>query len=229
MSPSRACAHDLLGRPNPRFRVTSVCHPPGPITYTFGLSVVFGDGAVGEIPESRQLHQSVFGTKSRRAASREELSSRNDAFGGVAQKRTLSRSVSVLAPWAPRHTDGRTTVVDYDERGRPPKAPHHGAKSAATAKHAAVKAVRSDPEESSRPPLTGVGRKNNHRQANRPSSGDESSLLDEVIIRTTGRTGRMIKDDRSTSRQIGRSMSSVANSRTAGGTTLTRGGVRAKS
>lgn len=135
--------------------------------------------------------------------------------------------MSVLAPWAPRHTDGRTTVVDYDERGRPPKAPqsHHGAKSAA-AKHAAVKAVKSDPEESSRPPSTAAMRKN-HRQVNRPSSGDESSLLDEVIIRTTGRTGRMIKDDRSTSRQIGRSMSSVANSRTAGGT-LTRG-VKAKS
>lgn len=204
---------------------------PGTNNEHSGLSVVFGDGAVGEIPESRQLHQSVFGTKSRRAASREELSSRNDAFGGVAQKRTLSRSVSVLAPWAPRHTDGRTTVVDYDERGRPPKAPqsHHGAKSAAAAaaKHAAVKAVKSDPEESSRPPLTAATRKNNHRQVNRASSGDESSLLDEVIIRTTGRTGRMIKDDRSTSRQIGRSMSSVANSRTAGGT-LTRG-VKAKS
>lgn len=174
--------------------------------------------AVGEIPESRQLHQSVFGAKSRRAASREELSSRDDALGGT-QKRTLSRSVSVLAPWAPRQSEGRRTV-DYDERGRPPKAPQpsHGK----AARHAAVKASRSDPEESSsRPSSAAAARKN--RPANRAaSSGEESSLLDEVIIRTTGRTGKMIKDDRSTSRQIGRSMSSAANGRAAAGGTLTR-------
>lgn len=174
--------------------------------------------AVGEIPESRQLHQSVFGAKSRRAASREELSSRNDAFGGT-QKRTLSRSVSVLAPWAPRPGEGRT--VDYDERGRPPRAPSN----AKNPKHAPVKATKSDPEESaggaSRP--SSAGRK--HRGGpNRASSGEESSLLDEVIIRTTSRTGKLIKDDRATSRQIGRSMSSV--NRPAGGT-LTR--VRTKS
>lgn len=169
---------------------------------------------VGEIPESRQLHQSVFGAKSRRAASREELSSRNDAFGGGgAQKRTLSRSVSVLAPWAPRHGEGRT--VDYDERGRPPRAP-------SSTRHGPVKATKSDPEESA---AAGSGRptsaaRTKNRQPNRASSGEESSLLDEVIIRTTSRTGKLIKDDRSTSRQIGRSMSS-ANRSTAGGT-LTR-------
>jgi len=145
----------------------------------------------------------VFGTKSRRAASREELSSRNDAFGAH-QKRTLSRSVSMLAPWAPRRSDGRT--VDYDERGRPPRAPSNRT----GAGHAAVKATRSDPEEAAagggRP--SSAARKN--RPSNRASSGEESSLLDEVIIRTTSRTGKLIKDDRSTSRQIGRSMSSVA-------------------
>lgn len=159
---------------------------------------------VGEIPESRQLHQSVFGAKSRRAASREELSSRNDTFG--TQKRTLSRSVSVLAPWAPRPTEGRT--VDYDERGRPPRAPANN-----KPKHTAVKATKSDPEDS-------AARK--YRPSARASSGEESSLLDEVIIRTTGRTGRMIKDDRSTSRQIGRSMSSVNNNTGGAGGTLTR-------
>lgn len=170
--------------------------------------------AVGEIPESRQLHQSVFGAKSRRAASREELSSRNDAFGGGgAQKRTLSRSVSVLAPWAPRHGDGQT--VDYDERGRPPRAP-------SSARHGLVKATKSDPEESA---SGGAGRptsaaRTKNRPPNRASSGEESSLLDEVIIRTTSRTGKLIKDDRSTSRQIGRSMSSV--NRSAAGGTLTR-------
>lgn len=169
----------------------------------------YGDGAVGEIPESRQLHQSVFGAKSRRAASREELSSRNDAFGGD-QKRTLSRSVSVLAPWAPRLGEGRT--VDYDERGRPPRAPSN------KGKHAAVKATKSDPEDSGfGRPASAASRKS--RVPNRPSSGEESSLLDEVIIRTTSRTGNLIKDDRSTSRQIGRSMSS-ANNRAGG--TLTR-------
>ncbi|XP_025418014.1 uncharacterized protein LOC112688840 [Sipha flava] len=176
---------------------------------------------VGEIPESRQLHQSVFGAKSRRAASREELSSQNDAFGG-AHKRTLSRSVSVLAPWAPRPGEGRT--VDYDERGRPPRAPSN----AKGTKHAAVKATRSDPEESAagagRRPSPAAGRKNRGGQLNRGSSGEESSLLDEVIIRTTSRTGKLIKDDRSTSRQIGRSMSSA--NRPTGGT-LTR--VRTKS
>lgn len=170
---------------------------------------------VGEIPESRQLHQSVFGAKSRRAASREELSSRNDAFGGT-QKRTLSRSVSVLAPWAPRQTEGRT--VDYDERGRPPKAPSN------KSRHASVKVTKSDPEESA-----AVGRPSSAarktRASNRASSGEESSLLDEVIIRTTSRTGKLIKDDRSTSRQIGRSMSSAANNRAGG--TMTR--VRTKS
>lgn len=164
--------------------------------------------AVGEIPESRQLHQSVFGAKSRRAASREELSSRNDAFGAP-QKRTLSRSVSVLAPWAPRHGEGRT--VDYDERGRPPRAPSANRRPS-PARHAAVKAsARSDPEESS-PSV---------RKA-RASSGEESSLLDEVIIRTTSRTGKLIKDDRSTSRQIGRSMSSVNRAGGGGGVTVTR-------
>ncbi|XP_050055211.1 uncharacterized protein LOC114120300 [Aphis gossypii] len=169
---------------------------------------------VGEIPESRQLHQSVFGAKSRRAASREELSSRNDAFGGGgAQKRTLSRSVSVLAPWAPRHSEGRT--VDYDERGRPPRAP-------SSTRHGPVKATKSDPEESS---AAGTGRSASaarikNRTPNRASSGEESSLLDEVIIRTTSRTGKLIKDDRSTSRQIGRSMSSANRSATGG--TLTR-------
>lgn len=169
-----------------------------------------GTGAVGEIPESRQLHQSVFGTKSKRAASREELSSRNDAFGG-SQKRTLSRSVSVLAPWAPRHGEGRT--VDYDERGRPPRAPP--ARATVGKRHVTVKATRSDPEE---PPVS-VAAAAAAARKNRASSGEESSLLDEVIIRTTGRTGKLIKDDRSTSRQIGRSMSSVNNR--AGGT-LTR-------
>ncbi|XP_026806858.1 uncharacterized protein LOC113549659 [Rhopalosiphum maidis] len=169
---------------------------------------------VGEIPESRQLHQSVFGAKSRRAASREELSSRNDAFGGGgAQKRTLSRSVSVLAPWAPRHGEGRT--VDYDERGRPPRAP-------SSTRHGPVKATKSDPEESA---VAGAGRstsaaRTKNRTPNRASSGEESSLLDEVIIRTTSRTGKLIKDDRSTSRQIGRSMSSA--NRSAAGGTLTR-------
>eukprot|EP00102_Acyrthosiphon_pisum_P007439 XP_003242415.1 PREDICTED: uncharacterized protein LOC100572493 isoform X2 [Acyrthosiphon pisum] len=167
---------------------------------------------VGEIPESRQLHQSVFGAKSRRAASREELSSRNDAFGG-AQKHTLSRSVSVLAPWAPRHGEGRT--VDYDERGRPPRAP-------SSARHGPVKTTKSDPEESA---AAGAGRptsaaRTKNRPPNRASSGEESSLLDEVIIRTTSRTGKLIKDDRSTSRQIGRSMSSA--NRSAAGGTLTR-------
>lgn len=170
---------------------------------------------VGEIPESRQLHQSVFGAKSKRAASREELSSRNDAFGGT-QKRTLSRSVSVLAPWAPRQTEGRT--VDYDERGRPPKAPSN------KSKHASVKVTKSDPEETAAVggPSSGARKP---RNSNRVSSGEESSLLDEVIIRTTSRTGKLIKDDRSTSRQIGRSMSSAANNRAGG--TMTR--VRTKS
>lgn len=157
----------------------------------------------------------MFGAKSRRAASREELSSRNDAFGGV-QKRTLSRSVSVLAPWAPRQTVGRT--VDYDERGRPPKAPLNKMKQ-----HSAVKATKSDPEESvkgiSKPIAASTARKM-YRPSTRVSSGEESSLLDEVIIRTTSRTGKLIKDDRSTSRQIGRSMSSVNNK--AKGGTLTR-------
>lgn len=162
--------------------------------------------AVGEIPESRQLHQSVFGIKSRRAASREELSSRNDAFGGT-QKRTLSRSVSVLAPWAPRHGEDRT--VDYDERGRPPKVPP--TKGLAGKRYGTLKATKRDSEKS--PVPSTVSRKN------RASSGEESSLMDEVIIRTTGRTGKLIKDDRSTSRQIGRSMSS-ANNRAGG--TLTR-------
>lgn len=165
-------------------------------------------GAVGEIPESRQLHQSVFGTKSKRAASREELSSRNDAFGGT-QRRTLSRSVSVLAPWAPRHGEGRT--VDYDERGRPPRAPPTRVATAGK-RPVTVKATKSDPEES--PVLAAAA-----SRKNRASSGEESSLQDEVIIRTTGRTGKLIKDDRSTSRQIGRSMSS-ANNRAGG--TLTR-------
>lgn len=174
---------------------------------------------VGEIPESRQLHQSVFGTKSKRAASREELSLRNDAFGGGGiQKRTLSRSVSALAPWAPRLGEGRT--VDYDERGRPPRAPSNNNNRA---KHAAVKATKSDPEDSATG-AAGLGRPSSttrkYRSSTLASSGEESSLLDEVIIRTTGRTGRMIKDDRSTSRQIGRSMSSVNHN--AGGGTLTR-------
>lgn len=171
-----------------------------------------GRCTVGEIPESRQVHQSVFGAKSRRAASREELSSRNDAFGAGTQKRTLSRSVSMLAPWAPRQTDGRT--VDYDERGRPPRAPSNRT----AARHPAVKATKSDPEEASAGrPSSSAARKT--RPSNRASSGEESSLLDEVIIRTTSRTGKLIKDDRSTSRQIGRSMSSVAaNNRPAAGT-----------
>lgn len=174
---------------------------------------------VGEIPESRQLHQSVFGTKSRRAASREELSSRNDTFGGT-QKRTLSRSVSALAPWAPRLGEGRT--VDYDEHGRPPRAPSNNNNN--KAKHVPVKATKSDPEDSAagslgRPSSLAPARK--YRSSALASSGEESSLLDEVIIRTTGRTGRMIKDDRSTSRQIGRSMSSV-NHNTGGTLTRTR-------
>lgn len=170
-----------------------------------------GAGAVGEIPESRQLHQSVFGAKSRRAASREELSSRNDAFG--AQKRTLSRSVSVLAPWAPRHAEGRT--VDYDERGRPPRAPSAGHRRPSPARNVPAAKGPSrggDPEE--RSPSA---------RKTRASSGEESSLLDEVIIRTTGRTGKLIKDDRATSRQIGRSMSSVNRAGGGGGgVTVTR-------
>lgn len=156
------------------------------------------------------------------------MSSRNDAFGGGTQKRTLSRSVSVLAPWAPRQAEGRT--VDYDERGRPPRAPsnHNNNNNRSTTRHAAVKVTKSDPEETDgfggRPSSAAAAARKNHRPPNRASSGEESSLLDEVIIRTTSRSGKLIKDDRSTYRQIGRSMSSVAanNNRTAGTTTRIR-------
>ncbi|XP_050543956.1 uncharacterized protein LOC126907012 isoform X2 [Daktulosphaira vitifoliae] len=142
---------------------------------------------VGEIPESRQLHQSVFGSKSKKAASREELSTQNDAFVGT-QKRTLSRSVSVLAPWAPRHHDERE--IEYDENGRPPRAP----------KKWPIKATKSDPEEVIRPPI--------RQNRSSKSSGEDSSLMDEVIIRTTSRTGELVKDGRS-GRTLGRSVSSA--------------------
>lgn len=50
--------------------------------------------------------------------SREELSSNSEAL--TPQARTLSRSVSVLAPWRPRHNRPEVT---YDGEGKPPRAP----------------------------------------------------------------------------------------------------------
>lgn len=129
----------------------------------------------------------MFGSKSKKAASREELSTQNDAFAGT-QKRTLSRSVSVLAPWAPRHHDGRE--IEYDEYGRPPRAP----------KKWPVKSTKSDPEEVVRPPT--------RQNRSSKSSGEDSSLMDEVIIRTTSRTGELVKEGRS-GRTLGRSVSAA--------------------
>ncbi|XP_071438616.1 uncharacterized protein [Hetaerina americana] len=75
-------------------------------------------------------------TTKKKAGSREELHQRRPM---VANKTTLSRSVSVLAPWRPRHRPGSNVDVHYDSSGaytpnpngngggmvtgRPPKAP----------------------------------------------------------------------------------------------------------
>lgn len=84
-------------------------------------SVVYLHAAtVGDIPGSRKLHRSVVG--GRRSQSREELSSSGGGEVITPQTRALSRSVSVLAPWRPKHIyDGRE--VQYDSEGRPPKPP----------------------------------------------------------------------------------------------------------
>lgn len=50
--------------------------------------------------------------------SREELSSNPDAI--TPQSRTLSRSISVLAPWRPKHN---RQEINYDNGGKPPKPP----------------------------------------------------------------------------------------------------------
>lgn len=57
----------------------------------------------------------------RKAVSREELSSNNDVI--TPQTRTLSRSISVLAPWKPRHNRNE---IHYDDAGKPPKPPKQG-------------------------------------------------------------------------------------------------------
>lgn len=59
-------------------------------------------GPVGDIPGSKKLHRSQF-SNGRRALSREELSVSNGSTSFVPHSRTLSRSISVLAPWRPRH------------------------------------------------------------------------------------------------------------------------------
>lgn len=50
--------------------------------------------------------------------SREELSSNTEAI--TPQTRTLSRSISVLAPWRPKHN---RQEINYDHGGKPPKPP----------------------------------------------------------------------------------------------------------
>lgn len=72
---------------------------------------------MGDIPGSRRLHRSVVGG-GRRSLSREELSSQSEVL--TPQARTISRSVSVLAPWRPRHNHHEVT---YDGDGKPPRAP----------------------------------------------------------------------------------------------------------
>lgn len=66
---------------------------------------------VGDIPGSRKLHRSVI-SGGRRSMSREELSSNPDAI--TPQSRTLSRSISVLAPWRPKHN---RQEINYDNGG----------------------------------------------------------------------------------------------------------------
>ncbi|XP_075238086.1 bloated isoform X2 [Lycorma delicatula] len=77
--------------------------------------------AVGDIPGSRKLHRSQL-SNGRRALSREELSSNASTTTFVPHTRTLSRSISVLAPWKPRHPrDG--IEINYNDVGKPPRGP----------------------------------------------------------------------------------------------------------
>nr|XP_018907686.1 PREDICTED: uncharacterized protein LOC109037461 [Bemisia tabaci] len=81
---------------------------------------------VGDIPGSKKLHSSVL-SNGRRAMSREELSS-NNSVSLSPQKRTLSRSISVLAPWRPKHPR-ESLEIDYSQDqtdGKPPKPPLKG-------------------------------------------------------------------------------------------------------
>uniref|UniRef100_A0A1B6E428 Uncharacterized protein n=1 Tax=Clastoptera arizonana TaxID=38151 RepID=A0A1B6E428_9HEMI len=81
-------------------------------------SVVYLHAAtVGDIPGSRKVHRSVL-NGGRRSQSREELSSNNDTI--TPHSRTLSRSISVLAPWRPRHNRNE---INYEDVGKPPKPP----------------------------------------------------------------------------------------------------------
>jgi hypothetical protein len=83
-------------------------------------SVYLHAAAVGDIP----------GPGPRRAISREELSS---AGRLQPQTRTLSRSISVLAPWRPRHYRNENPEIHYDNEStntlrpnsatKPPRAP----------------------------------------------------------------------------------------------------------
>ncbi|XP_039297711.1 J domain-containing protein DDB_G0295729 isoform X2 [Nilaparvata lugens] len=78
-------------------------------------SVVYLHAAtVGDIPGSRKLHRSQI-TAGRRSMSREELSSNKTDSTFVPHKRTLSRSISVLAPWRPRHP--RDGIEELPENG----------------------------------------------------------------------------------------------------------------
>lgn len=75
---------------------------------------------VGDIPGSKKLHRSML-SGGRKALSREELSSNNEII--TPHTRTLSRSISVLAPWRPRHN---SKEIHYDDAGKPPKPPKQG-------------------------------------------------------------------------------------------------------
>lgn len=73
------------------------------------LSIKSHSFAVGDIPGPRNIYKSE-----RRSQSREEINSIGDnSTNLVPGKKTLSRSISVLSPWRPRHNKEDRTI-HYD-------------------------------------------------------------------------------------------------------------------
>ncbi|RZF32818.1 hypothetical protein LSTR_LSTR011464 [Laodelphax striatellus] len=128
-------------------------------------SVVYLHAAtVGDIPGSRKLHRSQI-TGGRRSMSREELSSNKTDSTFVPHKRTLSRSISVLAPWRPRHPrDG--IEVNYNDAGKPPRAPIKINNRTLT---------RIQQEENKRRPLSSAGESGRDSRSDRRGSDESRS------------------------------------------------------
>uniref|UniRef100_A0A1B6F0Q7 Uncharacterized protein n=2 Tax=Cuerna arida TaxID=1464854 RepID=A0A1B6F0Q7_9HEMI len=181
-------------------------------------SVVYLHAAtVGDIPGSRKLHRSVT-SGGRRSLSREELSSNPEAI--TPQSRVLSRSISVLAPWRPRHN---RQEVNYDSGGRPPRAPKRD-KERVVEKKKSSRELRKSKENLIDYEETRRGSSDSLDQSQKRSRGNlvfvgrrEPRDENDSTTMTMGRTHKSSDRSSEKSRDLGRSLSIPKDNRVSSG------------